>query len=30
MAGPVYHYDAANPSPIKLPEALDGRLFIYE
>ncbi len=30
MAGPVYHYDPANPSPIKLPEALDGRLFIYE
>jgi cytochrome c len=30
MAGPVYRYDAANPSPIKLPEALDGRLFIYE
>ena len=30
LAGPVYRYDAANPSPIKLPEALDGRLFIYE
>jgi cytochrome c len=30
MAGPVYRYDATNPSPIKLPEALDGRLFIYE
>jgi cytochrome c len=30
MAGPVYHFDATNPSPIKLPEALDGRLFIYE
>jgi cytochrome c len=30
MAGPVYHYEAANPSAIKLPEALDGRLFIYE
>ena len=30
MAGPVYHFDAANPSVIKLPEALDGRLFIYE
>lgn len=30
MAGPVYHFDPANPSPIKLPEALDGRLFIYE
>ena len=30
MAGPVYHFDLANPSPIKLPAALDGRLFIYE
>ena len=30
MAGPVYRYDSANPSPTKLPEALDGRLFIYE
>ena len=30
MAGPVYRYDAANPSTTKLPEALDGRLFIYE
>jgi len=30
MAGPVYHFDAANPSPIKLPEQFDGRLFIYE
>jgi cytochrome c len=30
MAGPVYHFDAANRSPNKLPEALDGRLFIYE
>jgi cytochrome c len=30
MAGPVYHYDTANPSAIKLPEAFDGRLFIYE
>lgn len=30
MAGPVYHFDPANPSTIKLPEALDGRLFIYE
>lgn len=30
MAGPVYHFDAANPSTVKLPEALDGRLFIYE
>lgn len=30
MAGPVYHFDAANSSPTKLPEALDGRLFIYD
>jgi cytochrome c len=30
MAGPVYHFDPANPSPLKLPEVLDGRLFIYE
>ncbi len=30
MAGPVYRYDAANPSPHKLPAAFDGRLFIYE
>lgn len=30
MAGPVYRYDAANPSPLKLPASLDGRLFIYE
>ena len=30
MAGPVYHFDAANPSMIKLPEELNGRLFIYE
>ena len=30
MAGPVYHFDAANPSAIKLPEQFDGRLFIYE
>lgn len=30
MAGPVYHYESANPSPTKLPEELDGRLFIYE
>ncbi len=30
MAGPVYHFDPQNPSPIKLPEALDNRLFIYE
>jgi cytochrome c len=30
MAGPVYRYDPANPSATKLPEAMDGRLFIYE
>jgi cytochrome c len=30
MAGPVYHFDEKNPSAIKLPKALDGRLFIYE
>jgi cytochrome c len=30
MAGPVYHFDRSNPSPTKLPEAFDGRLFIYE
>ena len=30
MAGPVYRYDASNPSTTKLPETLDGRLFIYE
>ena len=30
MAGPVYHFDPANPSPVKLPEIFDGRLFIYE
>lgn len=30
MAGPVYRFDEKNPSPIKLPKELDGRLFIYE
>ena len=30
MAGPVYHFDATNPSPIKLPESFNGRLYIYE
>ena len=30
LAGPVYRYDADNPSPVKLPQALDGRLFVYE
>jgi hypothetical protein len=26
----VYHFDAANPSVLKLPGSLDRRLFIYE
>ena len=30
MAGPVYHHAAAGDSPIRLPKALDGHLFIYE
>jgi len=30
MAGPVYHYDEKNPSPIKLPRVFDDHLFIYE
>lgn len=30
MAGPVYYFDAENPSPNKLPESLDHTLFIYE
>jgi len=30
MAGPVYHYDAKSKSIIRLPEELDGHLFIYE
>lgn len=30
MAGPVYHFDRGNPSSSRLPEALDGRLFIYD
>lgn len=30
MAGPVYHFDAKHPSPIRLPEAFDGKLFVYE
>ena len=30
MAGPVYHYDAKNRSPIRMPKELDGHLFIYE
>jgi glucose/arabinose dehydrogenase len=30
MAGPVYHYDAANPSTTKFPQALDGQFFAGE
>jgi len=30
MAGPVYYYDAKNPSPTKLPAEFDHTLFIYE
>jgi len=30
MAGPVYHFDAALDSPIKLPAYYDDTLFIYE
>jgi cytochrome c len=30
MVGPVYHYDPALASEVKLPQALDGRLFIYD
>ena len=30
MAGPVYYYDAKNPSPTKLPREFDHTLFIYE
>ncbi|MEO3850324.1 PQQ-dependent sugar dehydrogenase [Streptomyces sp. B8F3] len=30
MAGPVYHYDAANPSATKFPESLDGHFFAGE
>lgn len=30
MAGPVYRYAGSRTSPIRLPKALDGRLFIYE
>jgi cytochrome c len=29
-AGPGYHFDAANPSVLKLPESLNRSLFIYE
>ncbi len=30
MAGPVYRYDADNPSTIKFPESLDGSAFFFE
>jgi glucose/arabinose dehydrogenase len=30
MGGPVYHYDAANPSPTKFPEYFDAKTFAYE
>ncbi|WP_433214158.1 PQQ-dependent sugar dehydrogenase [Dactylosporangium sp. CS-047395] len=30
MAGPVYHYDAANPSTTKFPQSLDGLFFAGE
>ncbi|GAA2377362.1 lectin [Dactylosporangium salmoneum] len=30
MAGPVYHYDAANPSTTKFPQSLDGQFFAGE
>ncbi|WP_238010826.1 PQQ-dependent sugar dehydrogenase [Dactylosporangium sp. AC04546] len=30
MAGPVYHYDAANPSATKFPQALDNMFFAGE
>jgi glucose/arabinose dehydrogenase/PKD repeat protein len=30
MGGPVYHYDAANPSPNKLPAYWDGKAFMGE
>ncbi|QGV77676.1 ThuA domain-containing protein [Streptomyces ficellus] len=30
MGGPVYRYDAANPSPVKFPEAYDGDFFAGE
>ncbi|WP_424862437.1 ThuA domain-containing protein [Streptomyces sp. MMS24-I29] len=30
MGGPVYHYDAALDSPVKLPEAYDGQFFAGE
>ncbi|MFJ6653428.1 PQQ-dependent sugar dehydrogenase [Microbacterium sp. NPDC091313] len=30
MGGPVYHYDASNPSTTKLPEHWDGKAFMGE
>lgn len=30
MGGPVYHYDADNPSPTKFPEYWDGKAFFAE
>ncbi|WP_091620563.1 ThuA domain-containing protein [Amycolatopsis saalfeldensis] len=30
MGGPVYHYDAANPSTTKFPEYFDAKTFAYE
>ncbi|WP_315662501.1 ThuA domain-containing protein [Amycolatopsis sp. PS_44_ISF1] len=30
MGGPVYHYDAANPSPTKFPAYYDAKTFAYE
>jgi glucose/arabinose dehydrogenase/PKD repeat protein len=30
MGGPVYHYDAANPSTTKFPQSLDGHFFAGE
>lgn len=30
MLGPVYHYDASNPSTAKFPSYYDGKLFIFD
>jgi cytochrome c len=30
MAGPVYHFDQASASTVKLPACLDGKLFVYD
>ncbi len=30
MAGPTYYYDAKNPSKVKLPRFLDGRVIAYD